>query len=147
MKTLKWYEALGFSVILGLTVMAGISCGTTQASTAPELSGVTWMLVSYGDSDNLTAAVEDKHTTLVFDDKEMTVSGTGGVNSYGGDYAIDGDKITFTKVFRTLMAGFGPIQAQEDVFFRILEAADAYSLDGNQLTITGTEGVLVFTRA
>jgi heat shock protein HslJ len=143
MKHIKLYEVLGLVVILALTVVAGVSCANASDT---GIYGVTWVLQSYrqpGDQTP-TVAVEDKETTLTFDKDKMTVSGNGGVNGYGGDFTVEGNDLTFSRMLHTLMAGSGPIMIQENAFFSIMDSATSYEIDGNQLTITGTGGNLVF---
>jgi len=142
MKKFRFFEAIGLIVILALTALAGISCAKAATGT---LEGVTWVLKSYGDPGNLTTAVADKETTLTFNKEKKEVSGSGGVNGYGGNYEVNGNKLTVTGIIHTMMAAEGPIMGQENAFFRILESAQSYKIDGDQLTITGAEGTLVFS--
>jgi heat shock protein HslJ len=145
MKRIKLFEVLGLVVILALTVIAGVSC----AKTAPDakLYGATWALKSYGQPGSLTPVVADKETTLTLDKEKMTISGNGGVNGYGGDFTIKDNEIAFTGVMHTLIASLDEkLMGQENAFFRILGGADTFKIDGTQLTITGTEGTLVFTQ-
>ena len=145
MRSLKLYEVLGLAVILALTVFAGVSC--TKANAGQELSGVTWALKSYGDPNNLTQVIAGNPPTLTFDKGKMTVGGNGGVNGYGGDYTVKGSELKVTGVIHTLMASTNEaLNSQENTFFKILGAAQSYKIDGGQLTITGAEGVLVFSQ-
>jgi heat shock protein HslJ len=144
MKRIRFFEIIGVIVIFSLTVFSGISCA--KASDADKLEGVTWVLKSYGDPNSLKAAVPDRETTLKFDKETKRVGGNGGVNSYGGDYKVDGDKLTVSNIVSTKIAGPEPVQSQENAFFRILQSAQSFKINGQELTITGTEGVLVFTQ-
>ncbi len=145
MKRIKLFEVIAVITMLALTVFAGVSC--SKANAGQELSGVTWVLNSYGNPDNLTATVKDKEPTLVFDKDKMTVSGNGGVNGYGGDYTVKGNELTVSEVVHTLMASTNEaLNTQETAFFKILDSAQSFKIDGKQLTITGTEGTLVFTQ-
>ena len=143
MKHIKLYEIVSLVVMISLTIAAGISC--SRNTEGQGLAGVTWVLQSYGVPPNMTQAVADKQTTLVFDDKKMTINGSGGVNGYGGDYKIDRNKITFSGIIHTMIAVEGPIMGQENAFFKLLSVAESYTIVGKQLTLTGTEGSLVFT--
>lgn len=134
--------ALAILAMLALVSLSYVSSAMADNVPAPE--GVTWVLKSYGDPDNLTPAVPDAETTLTFNKDNHEVGGSGGVNGYGGNYVIDGGGLTITGVIRTLMYGPEPVQTQENAFLKILESAKSFKIDGNQLTITGTEGTLVF---
>jgi heat shock protein HslJ len=141
-RKLKLYEVIGLTVILALTVIAGVSC--TKANAGQELKGTTWQLKSYGDPNNLTQVIVYKDTTLYFDITEMTVGGSGGVNGYGGDYTVKGNQLKVTGIIHTLMASTDEaLNNQENTFFKILGSAETYKIDVKQLTITGPEGILV----
>jgi heat shock protein HslJ len=142
MKSIKLFEVIGAIVIVSLTAFAGISCA--QEANADKLAGVTWVLKSYGDIDNLQSVVSDKETTLTFDKEKQEISGNGGVNGYGGYYEADGNKLTVKDIIHTLMAGPEPLMNQEIAFFNILQSAQSFDIDGQELTITETEGVLKF---
>ncbi len=143
MRRIRLFEIIGALILLSLTAVACISSIGTNAD---RLAGVTWVLKSYGDPNNLTAVVPDKETTLVFDKDKKTVGGNGGVNSYGGKYEVDGDKLTVSDIVSTKIAGPPPLQNQENAFFNILRSAQSFDIDGKELTITGAEGILVFTQ-
>jgi heat shock protein HslJ len=144
MQRIKPFEIIGAVVILSLTALAGISC--VKVSNADKLEGVTWVLNSYGDPGNLKAAVPDKEVTLTFDGEKKEVKGNGGVNAYGGDYEAGGSKLTISSLYRTMIAGTEPLMSQEVEFFKILASAQSFDIEDNELTITGTEGVLIFTK-
>lgn len=143
MRTIKLYEIIGLALLLGLTVFAGVSC--SKANATQDLSGVTWVLKAYGDPEALVQVVPDKETTLIFDAGKMTVSGSGGVNGYGGDYSVKGTELKFTGVIHTLIASQNQaLNEQENGFFKILNSAESYKIKAKQMMITGSEGVLVF---
>jgi heat shock protein HslJ len=116
--------------------------GSTNAG---KLEGVTWVLKSYGDPDSLKMAVSGHEPTLTFDKDKKQISGNGGVNGYGGDYEVDGNRLTLSGIVHTLMASTDPSRnEQEAAFFQILASAESYKISGQELTITGTKGALVF---
>lgn len=143
MNRIKWYEVIGLVFMLALTVFAGVSC----AKANQDISGVTWVLKSYGDPAGLTPVIADKETTALFDKQNMRVSGNGGVNGYGGEYKVNGNNLTVTGIISTLMASTNEaLNMQENAFFKIMQSAKTFTIDGTQLTITGTEGTLVFSK-
>ena len=144
MNTLK---LVSFTALLAIVFMTLVGFTVAGADTTDlKLEGVTWVLNSYGDEANLTEALPDKEATLIFYSKDKSAGGNGGVNSYGGDYTLDGGKITISNLIMTLMAGPRPLMEQETKFFNILQSAQSYKIEGHSLKITGTEGVLVFTQ-
>jgi heat shock protein HslJ len=144
MQRIRLFEVIGAAIILALTAFAGISC--VQVGSADKLEGVTWVLKSYGDPNDLISAVPDREVTLTFDKENKKVGGNGGINAYGGKYEIDGSKLKVQELYQTLMAGPEPLMSQEVEFFKILASATSFIIDGQELTITGNEGVLVFTQ-
>jgi heat shock protein HslJ len=144
-KKYRFFEIIAFTIILSLTVMAGVSC--SKAQSAGNLDGVTWVLKSYGDAANPTLAIAGHEPTLTFDKEKMTIGGNGSVNSYGGNYAVDGSKLTTSQIVRTLMASTNEaLNIQENAFFKLLGSAASFKIEGGQLTITGSEGILVFSQ-
>jgi putative lipoprotein len=76
--------------------------------------------------------------------------GSGGCNSYGGTYQVDGNSITFGEMTRTEMACLEEgVTEQEQRFFEALETASEYRVEGDQLHITydGGNGLMIFETA
>jgi heat shock protein HslJ len=145
MKKYRFFEVIAFITILSLTALAGISC--SKAQSAGNLDGLTWVLKSYGDAANPNPAITGHEPTLTFDKEKMTIGGNGGVNGYGGSYAVDGSKLTVSQIVQTLMASTNEaLNIQENAFFKILRSAASFKIAGGQLTITGSEGILVFSQ-
>ena len=144
MNTLK---LIGFTALLGIVFMTLVGYTVAGADTTNlKLEGVTWVLKSYGDEGNLTQVLPDKAVTLIFYKEDKSVGGNSGVNSYGGDYAIEGSTITISNLIMTLMAGPELLMRQEAKFIVILQSAQSYHIEGQRLTIIGAEGRLVFTQ-
>jgi heat shock protein HslJ len=142
MKRIRLFEIIGAIVMLSLTAVACIS--SVGATNAEKLEGVTWVLKSYGDPNNLQEVVAGSEVTVTLDKDKKEIKGNGGVNLYGGKYETDGNKLTVSDLISTAMAGSEPLMNQEKEFFSILESAQSYKIEGQELTITGTQGVLVF---
>lgn len=109
-----------------------------------ELAGTAWNLTEI----NGQAPIADRPVTIQFDDKQA--SGSSGCNSYGGEYAVDGNKITFANVFMTEMACMDPtgIMEQEQSYLETLRTVTTYTVEGDTLTIRSevNPAQLVFTR-
>jgi heat shock protein HslJ len=144
MPRIRLFEVIGVIIILSLTAFAGISC--VKAANADKLLDVTWVMKSYGDPGNLKDVLPDKEVTLTFDKAEGRISGNGGVNAYGGDYEADGSKLTVSSIYRTMIAGPEPLMSQETAFFDILLAAQKFTINDQELKITGKEGMVVLTK-
>src|SRR5689334_9616410 len=72
----------------------------------------TWELVSYGPASSQTP-VSIYANTMVDFSSDGEVSGNVGCNSFGGDYKVKGDEITFGSIISTLMACEDRINKQE----------------------------------
>jgi heat shock protein HslJ len=144
---MKNHKSIMLELFLGLIIIAvtaGVfACAVSNDAT---LEGVTWVLESYGRPDNLKAPAAEKEVTLILDAEKKSAGGNAGVNIYGGNYEIDGNDITITRIITTLMFRPEPFQSQEDAYLKILESARTFKIDGTKLTITGIEGILVFTQ-
>ena len=93
----------------------------------------------------MTPAVEDAAATLSFGD-DGTVTGSGGCNSLGGDYEVKGDEITFGPITSTLMGCEEPRMTQESFVTQVLTGTAQYEIEGDTLTITNNDSVLVFSK-
>jgi heat shock protein HslJ len=112
------------------------------------LENTQWSLVSFGDSGAQQPLVEGSTITLTLAGGQ--VGGTGGCNSYGGTYQVDGNSISFSEMVRTEMACLEEgVTEQEQRYFNALETAGEYRVEGDQLHITydGGNGLMIFEAA
>lgn len=134
--------------LLILTV-AGSACSGQDIEQAPQepassLIGA-WKLTAYGPVNAPTPAVEGVDAGLTFS-QDGKVSGNSGCNGLGGDYSVKGNEITFGEFVSTLMACEDPIMKQEDAAHRVLTGTATYEIEGDTLTITNKDLVLVLAR-
>lgn len=121
-------------VFLTLAMVMFNACSTTGTSLTGE-----WKLISYGDVSNLNPALPDVDTSISFG-ADGKFGGTVGCNTFGGEYTVSGDQVTFGAVVSTLMFCEG-IDAQESfVFAAVSDQKATYSINGNQLTLTFEDG-------
>ncbi|MCU0482314.1 MAG: META domain-containing protein, partial [Anaerolineae bacterium] len=108
------------------------------------LGNTAWQLVSFDDE---TPVVENSIVTIIFN-ADGTMGGSGGCNSYGGTYVVNGDAIDFNDVASTMMACVDDnITAQEGSFFFGLEKATTFEISATELVIYYGEGAkMTFTR-
>ncbi len=77
---------------------------------------------------------------------EARVSGSGGVNSYGGAYTVSGsNQIAIGPVNATLMAGPEPAMSVESAYFAALETATRYRVTADTLELLD-ESATVYVR-
>lgn len=104
----------------------------------------TWKLTAYGPSGALNPAVTDAEATLTFSD-DGTVTGSGGCNSLGGEYEVDGGQLIFGPITSTLMGCDEARMVQESVVMQVLTGTAEFEIENNTLTLTNNDKVLVFT--
>ena len=134
------------NVVLGLVCLLIAACAPQPGSMpitgdgqTPEaesnLADTKWMLVSFGQSGAETPVIVGSSITLEFDSPGQA-GGSGGCNTYGTQYRVQGNMISFGEITRTLMAceqeGIG---GQEERYLRALESAGMFELSGDRLTI------------
>jgi heat shock protein HslJ len=110
-------------------LVAGCGGDDDDASDGPPLEGTEWTLMS-GVED----PPEDAVPTLTLEDGNA--SGFGGCNTFAGGYELDGDSISIGPLAGTLMACDVQKMAVEGAYMPLLEAADAWSIDGDELVLS-----------
>jgi heat shock protein HslJ len=133
-----------YLLILFLIALAISACTTEGAGASPSLTGA-WKLTSYGPTGVQIHGVDDAEAGLTFNE-DGTVTGNSGCNGLGGTYTVEGDQVTFSEVVSTLMACDDPRMAQEDAVQQVLTDTATYKIEGNKLTLTNNDMVLVLTR-
>jgi heat shock protein HslJ len=129
---------------LGMLLLAACASGGEDP-----LANTQWELVSMGPPGAETPVIAGSQVTLTFD-AEGRVGGESGCNSYGGNYQVDGNAITFAEVASTLMAcADQSVMDQEQRFFLALQNAGTFEISGDELAIQSADGqsVLNFTAA
>lgn len=125
-----------------LLVVVILSACTASSSS---LTG-TWRLVAYGPEESMTPAVSDAEAILTFGE-DGAVGANSGCNSMGGEYQVEGNKITFSEMTSTLMACDDDRMAQESAFAQALNGTATFEIEDNTLAITNGDMVLVFSSA
>lgn len=122
------------SFLFGLVATAAIAAPALAdgEAAAGELADTKWTLVSIDGSATDPAVI----TTLNITD--AGVGGNGGCNTYGGKLVYTNDGIDISEVFSTMMACDG--LAQEQAYFKALEAATRYTVTSNTLSLTDEAG-------
>ena len=84
--------------------------------------------------------VADSAVTLAFS-ADGTAGGDTGCNSYGGDYTVEGDTLSFGEMVSTLMACEDQaVMAQEQAYLAALQSAARFEVAADHLTIWYDEG-------
>ena len=126
-------------LVLPLVVLVLASCSDDEGSDATPLEGTTWTLVTV---DGTPAVASDVAAEMTFADGQ--VSGSTGCNTFNGSYELDGDQLSFGPLASTMMACEDALATQESTVFTILDAAESYAIDGDELTIESPDGSLAY---
>ena len=129
--------------MLILLVMALAISACAAEDPAASLIG-TWNLTSYGPAGSQTPAVADSDANLTFNE-DGSVGGTSGCNSFGGQYTVEGNQVIFSEVVSTLML-CELLMEQEEAMLQVLTETATFEIEGNTLTLTNNDMVLVLTR-
>ena len=138
--------AIGITAVLALG-----GCGTDDTDTRSETAGMPllrehaeangWAL----DADDSTPAVEGAEGTVTLELQGDAASGQGPCNTYRATLSIDGDDLAVTDVGTTMRACEPRAMDAEATYISALEAVTTGEVDGDDLVLTGPEGVrLVF---
>lgn len=117
------------------------------AATALPFEGTIWSVTNYNSGDGALADSIEPVPTVRFIGGELT--GTTGVNQYGGTYEVDGSSVKVTLGPTTLMAGTPEAMDQESAFLAALATVTSYEIEGEVLTLKTEAGetALVCTAA
>ena len=119
------------------------AAGDAGEATSGALVGTSWRL-----EDLLgRGVVENAEATLEFPE-EGRVAGKGSCNRFFGPAEIAGQSIKFSHLGSTMMACPEPIMNQEREYFKALESAERFEVQGSVLKIycKGSEKPLRFTK-
>jgi len=130
--------------MLLIICLAISACTAKNEGSTASLIG-SWKVTSYSRADVLTPAVTDTEAGLTFKD-DGTVTGSSGCNGFGGSYTVEDDKITFSEITSTLMACDDARMAQEGAVHQVLTDTATFKIEGNTLTLTNNDVVLVLAR-
>ena len=143
----SWLRLAASTCVIWLLV----ACGGAPAAgpgenVAAELEGTEWRLAEYGPADAPVAARPEPPITIKFE-ADGRIGGSGGCNSYGGTYELDGQSLKLGQIQSTLMAcADAAVTQQESVYLAALGSATTLQRSGDELTMGYDGGQLRFTR-
>jgi heat shock protein HslJ len=114
---------------------------TTQAS---PLYGIKWSLKKI----HTDAGVEDVNTKafIKFNQEKKSAGGNGSCNTFGSNFTISGNTISFKNIFSTKMYCEG-VQQTEDAFFKQLEKVDRFEVKDKTLSLYLDKEILLEFRS
>ena len=133
-------------VLFGLAACAEPAT-TQEPSLSAGLEGSTWILESYGEEGDLQAVLEGTEITATFDSKDGQVRGSGGANTYFGDYEARKNQLSISRLTWTEMFRLDPegVMEQEHWYLSALQETETYVIEDGELRISCSGGqVLIF---
>lgn len=124
-------------VLLTLIMLIFNACSNTGVSLTGE-----WELISYGDASNSTLALPDTETSINFG-ADSQFGGTVGCNTFGGEYTVNDDQVTFSGIFSTLMFCEETSNQESEVLAILSDKTLSFSSSGDQLTLTSEDGTSI----
>jgi heat shock protein HslJ len=126
-------------LLILLTLLALIlSAGCTSTVPPPELTGSSWVLVSYMNRENNLVLAPPGIQALVTFRNDSQVSGFSGCNDFSGTYQVDGGLMTIDNIASTEKACPSPagVMDFEQQFLSLLSDTTRYNIDENGLTLS-----------
>jgi heat shock protein HslJ len=131
------FRAIAMVLVLALSA-AG--CAVSKPAPVPLLNA-SWVLQSYGDATAPTQVLSGTEITASFA-PDGKVSGSAGCNRYSGEFKLDGQRVSISKLASTQMycPEPGGIMTQESDFLGAMEQATSYEVKGSGLRILFNDG-------
>jgi heat shock protein HslJ len=117
------------------------ACAEPGEEAAADPTTESWVLEA-GTLDGADIPiVEGFPITLIFDEPEGTAGGKSACNQWFGSYTLSGNELTFGDIGQTMMACVDEgVMESEDAFTTALGLVEIFTLEGNELNLSG-EGV------
>jgi heat shock protein HslJ len=126
------FNALAAMWAVAVAISALVGCARGHAA----LDGTQWRLTEWTLS---SLDAQEFDITAQFEDGKM--SGHGGVNSYGGPYALGpGSAFSVGQIASTEMAGPEPAMRAEGAYLTLLGQARSYRVEAGRLTLLDAGG-------
>ena len=124
--------AFGFVAILGIALTSGT-----------DIEGEDWVVEELVIDAAAVPPLPGTELSAFFDGGEL--SGAAGCNTYFAGYRLDGSSIAIGPAGSTMAFCSAPegIMEQEFAYLTLLGAADSFSVDGNRLTLSSGDDVLL----
>ena len=142
----RYSPVLVVVLVLCVAILAQAQPGRDLATDQRVLTGIEWRLVSLGPTGGEQDVVSGTTVTLRLGD-DGRAGGSTGCNTYGGNYQVRGDTISFSRIIATRRACLDQnANEQEHRFLAALESANRFRLSSNRLAILSdrTRSVLNF---
>ncbi len=115
-----------------------ISCRNNEIKKEKINLSKEWTLVLLNDEKIIG------NITLLFDEKNKKITGSGGINRYFGSVYIDKNKVEVGILGTTFMAGEENLMNQESTYLEILSNISSYEIIEGKLLLKSKEQKLLF---
>jgi heat shock protein HslJ len=128
--------------LLAVTLLMPVRFMAATAAGAPRdvLARTEWRLTSFGEAGAQSPLIEGTVVSIKFS-TDGKVTGSGGCNSYGGQYRVHDENLSLGRLISTKRAcAAQTVTEQERRYLEALGSAGKFKLAGEQLTILYGEG-------
>lgn len=147
MRSARLPTRLARCIALGLTCLLA-SCGdpdlNATASPLPAAPSGSWELVAGSVDGSVIEDSAGNAVTLVIDGP--SIAGLAPCNRYFGSWTVSAEGVEVDQIATTRMGCAMPIMAAEELYIRALESVDHFSVELNELLLSGPGVELRFTR-
>lgn len=127
--------------LFSLLLITSTALAMETNSTSSTLPGSAWQVTTFAGQSPLT-----EHPITFEFDNEGNIAGDTSCNRFGGDCQIEGDKIKVGPLRSTRRACEPDVMQQERQFLALLGTITAWSIEGEELVLTGSEGPIRASR-
>ena len=106
------------------------------------LVGVEWLVTNYNNGTEAIVSVSGGVDLTALFDESGKVSGFSGVNTYNGDYSLDGSAIEVGPLATTRMAGDPALMEQETLYLTALQSAAKVIIVGDKCELHRDDGAI-----
>ena len=136
------FISVGTFIVLSAFVMKkpAIPAGREKITQTTSLYDTKWYLKKI----HTDAGVEEMNTKafIKFNQEKKSAGGNGSCNSFGSDFTINKNEISFKNIFSTKMYCEG-VQQTEDLFFKQLEKVNKFEIKDKTLLLYQDKVVLL----
>jgi heat shock protein HslJ len=121
------------------------ACADPGEEAASDPTTESWVLEAGTLDGEDIPIIEGYPITLIFDEPEGTAGGKSACNQWFAGYTLSGDELTFTDIGQTMMACVDEgVMESETAFTAALAQVEIFTIEGNQLNLTGEAVDLLF---
>ena len=140
------------AAVVALGIGAGVAYAVASRSAGAALAGSTWTLTRLEVDGQVRKPLAAKRAPTISFQHNGQFNGFSGCNSYGGDYALDGDRVTLSDQHMTLVACVEPglttdsdTMTFEATYIQALSRVTIYRVSGDTLTLSDGRGAVSMT--